>query len=347
MTGATGGASVDRARSHHGVAFDAWAFVLAGLGDGLPEDELLAHLGITEDHWHLANTAFQEDILDDVEAGGTLTEAFDEAMRAARTTWSRPIPPLDTDLRAWLDFFRVWTAADSPTALLEEHGLRATDIHRLNQHWSDKLAKDEALRGEALAILASPAGLAPAFKAESPRLPRAVAADAADATKPARVCAVEPLPFSECVAELAHPRLSVRLPLPERVAPAECGGLTRAAPPVDSPGLVLPFSPSPPAIPVAEETDASAKGADAPRAEPGEVALSIERYAALCVDLTESPDAHEVVLRRYGISAAEKLALDVHWTQQMAADPTTWLAWDRASAQHRAAGSRDGDAGPE
>ena len=347
MAEATHAAPTDRARTHHGVTFEAWAFVLAGLGDGLPEDELLAHLGITEDHWHIANAAFQEDILDDVEAFGTLTETLDEAMRAARTTWSRRIPPIDTDLRAWLDFFRAWAAADAPMALLEANGLRATDIHRLNQHWSDKLATDEALRNEALAILASPPGPTPAPKAESPRLLRASTDEGTDATKPARVSAVEPLPFSEGEPAPAHPRLSVPLPPPERVAPAERGELTHLATPGDSPGLVLPFSAGPPDWPVPEEAEASAPVAEDPRAETDGVALSIERYAALCVDLIESPDAHEAVLRRYGINAAEKLALDVHWTQEMAEDPTIWLAWDRASAQHRADAGRDEDARSE
>jgi hypothetical protein len=80
-------------------------------------------------------------------------------------------------------------------------------------------------------------------------------------------------------------------------------------------------------------------------AEEKPVALSVERYAALCADLIDEPDAHEVVLRRYGISAAERLALDVYWTQKMAEDPGVWLAWDRATAQHRAGLGVEGKAG--
>jgi hypothetical protein len=327
--------SNDRDRAHHGVTFEAWAFVLAGLGDGLPEDELLAHLGITEEHWHLANATFQDDILDDVEAGGTLTEAFDEAMRAARTSWSRLIPPLDTDLRAWLDFYRAWTAAESPVNLLEAHGLRATDIHRLHHHWSGKLAKDEALRREALAILECPAGPMPAPKPELPRLRELVPGGDVDATKPARVRAVAPMPFSDGEPAPAHPRLSVPLPTSKRVAAAARPDETRVATPDELAGLVLPFSASPPELAAPEPEEPSACVTEAAREERDDVALSIERYAALCVDLIDSPEAHEAVLRRYGIDAAEKLALDVYWTQKMAEDTTIWLAWDRASAQHR------------
>jgi hypothetical protein len=332
----------DRDRAHHGVTFEAWAFVLAGLDDGLSEDELLAHLGITEEHWHLANAAFQEDILDDVEAGGTLTEAFDELMRAARASWSRPIPPLDTDLRAWLDFYRAWMAAESPVNLLEAHGLRATDIHRLHHHWSGKLAKDEALRREALAILESPAGPMPAPKPEPARLLEVVAGGDVDATKPGRVRAVAPMPFSGGEPALVHPRLSVPLPTPKRAAAGARLDETWVATPDEVAGLVLPFSAGPPELATPEPEEPSAPAAEAAREEGDGVALSIERYAALCVDLIESPEAHDAVLRRYGINTAEKLALDIYWTQKMADDTAIWLAWDRASAQHRAGLSGDG-----
>lgn len=333
----------DRERAHQGVTFEAWAFVLAGLGDGLPEDDLLAHLGITEERWHLANAAFQEDVLDDVEAGGALTEAFDEAMRAARESWSRPIPPLDTDLRAWLDFYRSWTAAESPVQLLEEHGLRAADIHRLHQYWSGKLAKDEELRREALAILESPAGPMPAPKPEPPRLRALTAEGAVDATKLAKVRAVALMPFSDGEPAPAHPRLSVPLPTPKRVAADARADETRVARPDEIAGVVLPFSASPSESPPPEPAGSSATVAESAPAEGDGVVLSIERYAALCADLIESPEAHEAVLRRYGINAAEKLAADVYWTQKMAEDTTIWLAWDRASVQHRAGLSGDGE----
>jgi hypothetical protein len=333
----------DRGRAHQGVTFEAWAFVLAGLGDGLPEDDLLAHLGITEERWHLANAAFQEDILDDVEIGGTLTEAFDEAMRAARESWSRPIPPLDTDLRAWLDFFGAWTAAESPVQLLEEHGLRAADIHRLHQHWSGKLAKDEELRSEALAILESPAGPMPAPQPEPPRLRGLSAEGAADVTRPAKVRAVAPMPFTDGEPAPGHPRRAGPVPTRPPIAASARADETRVATPDEIAGVVLPFSASPPESAAPEPAEPSATVADATRDERDGVALSIERYAALCEDLIESPDAHEAVLRRYGVNAAEKLALDVYWTQKMAEDTTIWLAWDRASVQHRAGLSGDGE----
>jgi hypothetical protein len=50
-----------------------------------------------------------------------------------------------------------------------------------------------------------------------------------------------------------------------------------------------------------------------------------------------------MVKSRYGITAAEKLALDVYWTQKMAEDTTTWLAWERACAERRAGGRGEGE----
>lgn len=326
----------DGARAHHGVTFEAWAFVLAGLGDGLLQEELLAHLGITDEHWDLASAAFQDDILDDLEAGGMLTEAFDEAMRAARASWSRPIPPLDTDLRAWLDFYRAWTAAESPMGLLEAHGLRGADIHRLHHHWSDRLAKDEVMQREALTILEGPPGPMPAPKPEPARLREGVTTSGVNATTPAGARPLAaPLPFSNRDVAPPHPRLSVPLPRSKNVAKHVRGEETRSAILDEAGASVLPFSAGRPKSAAVEPSQATSSGSDAFRGDGAGIALSIEHYATLCVDLIESPDAHEAILVRYGISAAEKLALDIYWTQKMAEDSAIWLAWDRASSQHR------------
>jgi hypothetical protein len=331
---AEGGAILNpRDELRHGVSFDAWAFVHAGLGDGLSEEELIAHLGIDEERWRAAEDAFQVDLLDDVEAGGIWTEAFDEAMRAARKKWSRRIPPLDVDLRAWLDFQRAWAGAQSPMDVLAIHGLRATDIHRLEEHWQERLAADEALQREALAIRQEPPGPAPTPRPEPVRLPSAGGTvEGADVTAGAVARSHRaPLPFAAGAGAPPPPKLSVPLPKVRRVDRPGTDE-TRVAGVADVAELVLPFlAPEPRAEgPAPAEPVELREGARPDR-------LSIERYAALCVDLIEAPDAHAAVLLRYGITPAEKLALDVHWTQRMAEDPATWLAWDRASTQHRAA----------
>lgn len=333
----------DRDRVHHGVTFEAWAFVLAGLGDGLPEDELLACLGITGERWQLANAAFQEDILDDVEAGGTLTEAFDEAMHAAWTRWSRRIPPLDTDLRAWLDFYRAWTAAESPMDFLEAQRLRATDIHRLQDLWLGRLAEDAALRAAASTILQEPPGPVPTVEPEAARLVVVAAAttETRDVTGAAARGPRVSLPFTDGEPAPVHPRLSVPLPLSTKLAERAGADRTRVVGRAETGGVVLPFL-APEDVILDPEPSPTAPE---PRHDDGErVPLSIERYAALCVDFIEAPDAHGPILMRYGITAAEKLALDVHWTQKMAEDTTIWLAWERACAARRAEAHGDGEA---
>jgi hypothetical protein len=322
---------------HHGVSFSQWAFVLAGLGDGLALEELLAHLELDEVRWEAASAAFDEDMLDDVEGYGALTDELDAAMVAARSSWTRAIPPLDEDLRAWLDFYRAFATAEAPMELLDEHGLRPADILRLQGLWNGRLADDAELRARTTEILGEAAGPLPIPRSEPARLlkkkPRA---GGADETAAARPRAGAQLPFAEGEPALAHPRLSVPLPLAAKMGKRLGVDETRVA---RSEGdvAVLPFV-APRSELAPPEVEATRPPSEAPRAAAEEKrgALSVERYAALCADLIDEPDAHEVVLRRYGISAAEKLALDVHWTQQMAEDPGVWLAWDRATAQHRA-----------
>jgi hypothetical protein len=327
--------------AQHGVPLDVWGVVLAGLGDGFPLEELLAHVGVDERRWVLADTAFNEALVDDVEAGGTLAEALDEAMREARKRWTRAIPPLDLELRAWLDFYRAWVDAEAPLEYLRARGLRATDIHRIQAHWRARLAEEPALRAEALSILEAPPGPVPEPRPKRARLLAApVEEDCVERTdarvrRPSR----DALPFEEGEAAPAHPRLSV--PLPPSQAPPGRGSveLTRAA--VRVPGLdaVLPFASPRDAgdLPAANRDEPSPDVATSRTWEEGDGPehFGIERYAALCVDATEAGVGHHELLRKYGLTAARKLALDTYWTQKMAEDPAVWLAWDRACAARR------------
>ena len=65
--------------------------------------------------------------------------------------------------------------------------------------------------------------------------------------------------------------------------------------------------------------------------------FTVQRYADLCVDLIESPDREEDILRKYGITSWQKAELDAYWTQKMSEDTTIRLAWDRACTERRAA----------
>jgi hypothetical protein len=346
MDGEITGSGAKPAR--HGVPFDAWAFVLAGLGDGLPLEELLAHLGVDDERWTQANAAFNEALLDDVEAGGTLSEALDEAMRDARKRWTRAIPPLDVELRAWLDFHRAWAASAAPLEYLRARGLQATDIHRLQAHWATRLAEDRALRDEALAILEAPAGPAPEPHPEPARLIPAVSDEASGTDRtPAHVgCpSREPLPFAEGEAAPAHPRLSVPLPPSQAATRHGTAEQTRVAVRLPGPEVVLPFPPpgkmGEPAGGNHDSDPPGVAGAHVWAEGEGPEEFTVERYATLCVDSTELGIGESVLLRRYGITAAQKATLDTYWTQRMAEDTAIWLAWDRACAEYRRAGVRE------
>lgn len=125
---------------------------------------------------------------------------------------------------------------------------------------------------------------------------------------------------------------------------------------VEAAGAALPFSPPvdeaskestpfvPPELSEALPVLASPVGGDEsgepePDAGPNgsPMDFTVERYAALCVDLIESAGDNNEVLTEYGITAAQKRALDEYWTQKMTQDTTIWLAWDRASAERRTA----------
>lgn len=147
------------------------------------------------------------------------------------------------------------------------------------------------------------------------------------------------LPFAEGEAAPAHPRLSVPLPPSPAAADRRSVELTRAAVRVPDLDAVLPFMPPCAAGDllavnrVEPPPDAAASHAWADGEGPEE--FGIELYAALCVDLTELAIGHDELLRKYGLTAARKLAFDTYWTQRMAEDPATWLAWDRACTARR------------
>jgi hypothetical protein len=245
-----------RVRSAHGVSFETWAFVLSGLSDGLALEELLAHLDLDEGRWNAADGAFQEELLDDVERGGERSEALDDAMREAKKSWRRPIPPLDCELGAWLDFYRAWAMTEAPMTFLHKIGLRASDIHRLQALWLDRLADDASLRAKAIAILAAPARPAPTPNPGPPQFIRRSAPQAAsaDATAPLALRLVgESLPFMAGAAAPMYPPLSVPLPPPRALA-RRAGMDETSSSPIAGIHPVLPFSAAAPEMPRLDET---------------------------------------------------------------------------------------------
>lgn len=67
-----------------------------------------------------------------------------------------------------------------------------------------------------------------------------------------------------------------------------------------------------------------------------EPALSIERYASLCVELAATPLNAAQALRRYQLSETEWVALDAYWKARFSREPEMQAAWERARAAYRA-----------
>lgn len=93
------------------------------------------------------------------------------------------------------------------------------------------------------------------------------------------------------------------------------------APPAPAPPAAAPSAPAPPAA-----------------APPAPVALpriSLEQYASLCVELDLYPDRTALTLQRYGVSAAQKDALDHHHRAMFAAVPAMGERWKAACRIYR------------
>ncbi|MFO0590357.1 MAG: hypothetical protein U0441_22635 [Polyangiaceae bacterium] len=145
----------------NGVPLAAYAAVRAGLNEGLRLDLLLQAEGIPAPRWSRAEDAFDEALADSAAGDGALLRAFDFHLTSAQDRLARPLPPLDRDLGAWLDFVRRWSESERPAALLTELGLRAADLIRLHRGWMGKLSADRELAERAVAILAGEPGELP------------------------------------------------------------------------------------------------------------------------------------------------------------------------------------------
>ena len=115
------------------------------------------------------------------------------------------------------------------------------------------------------------------------------------------------------------PAVSVAPPDPTPSASAQGGkALVSSAPAV---------SPAAPATISAPATPPLAPAAVAPA---GPRAFTLEQYASLCEDLAQAGPRAEEVLRRYGLTAQERRAVDEHWATRFQAQPTSFLAWEAA-----------------
>ncbi|WP_437731307.1 hypothetical protein [Sorangium sp. So ce1335] len=153
-----------------GVALSAYASVLAYVAEGVPLEQCLDHAAIPAAAWPEVEAAWSARLAESAMEDGALIAACDEHRLAAQAHVDRKVPPLDTELRAWLDFFRTFTAAEDPLGFLEARGLGEGDVFRLLGVWHERIASDEGVRNEATAILAAAPGPPPEVRPEPPTL---------------------------------------------------------------------------------------------------------------------------------------------------------------------------------
>lgn len=145
------------------VPLDRYATVLVMRQEGIPLDEAIARADVPPRAWAKAESAWEARI---ARAEEELIGELDAAFAAAQDRLARPIPPIDRDLAAWLDFLRHWSADPSPMALLERLGLRVQDVFRLQRTWGRRLKEDDALRQSMSRIIQQPLGPMPAIRPE-------------------------------------------------------------------------------------------------------------------------------------------------------------------------------------
>lgn len=242
-----------------GVTLTQFAFVRAGLADGLPLEELLRFLRLEPAAWAPAEEAWDERILDAVgEVDVDLLERLDAKTAEARTHWTRRVSPLDEDLRGWFAFLHAWKSDPEPVDFLRRMGVGTSDMAYLHRLWSDRISKDAKLREDALAMLRDEPGKPPVPIPERPRL-RALRASSGGKSVTADIPFKkgQTLPFGEGEAAPMPPPLAV--PLPRRVRPrATVAGVDETRQ-----GGAAPASAALPFAPPADGTGSSGASADA------------------------------------------------------------------------------------
>ena len=123
-----------------GVPLSVYAAVRGFTAEGVPLAESLAHAAIAPEAWPAVEAAWSARLAESAHDDLSLITACDEHRFRAEAHVERPLPPLDEELRAWLDFFRAFTAAADPLAFLAEHRLVEADLFRLLALWQARSA---------------------------------------------------------------------------------------------------------------------------------------------------------------------------------------------------------------
>jgi hypothetical protein len=166
----TDGASSPQDPEVLGVPLSVYAAVLGYICEGVPLETSLDHVAIPVDEWPAVDAAWSARLAESAVDGGALIEACDQHRFASEAHVERPLPPLDEDLRAWLDFFRAFSVAADPLEFLASRRLVEVDLFRLLAHWQARGASEKELQEASARILGEPPGPVPRVEPRSPTL---------------------------------------------------------------------------------------------------------------------------------------------------------------------------------
>jgi hypothetical protein len=134
-----------------GLRLEQHAGVCAALGLGFPLSDALANDRIEHATWLRAAPAWAAKLAAS-DSQTAIRRAYTARLAEADVWLGRRIKPLDEDLESWLSFLGAWSAAPAQLSLLSGLGLTTSDIARLQQGWTRRMAADPALCRRALEI---------------------------------------------------------------------------------------------------------------------------------------------------------------------------------------------------
>jgi hypothetical protein len=153
-----------------GIPLSAYAAVLGYVIEGVPLAQSLDHAAISAEEWPRVDAAWSERLTESALGDGALIEACDQHRFAVAAHVERSLAPLDEDLRSWLDFFRGFTAAEDPLALLASCGLVEVDLFRLLSLWQGRASADKEVNEATAQILGELPGPVAQVRPQPPRL---------------------------------------------------------------------------------------------------------------------------------------------------------------------------------
>jgi hypothetical protein len=137
------------------ISLEEYAFVTAGLMDEIDLADLLACRAIDAPVWNSGREFWEARILDEVALTGGISDRLSALRLESRRLWHRPVPPLDDDLRAWLDFQRTVLSRPNPLAELARIPITLGDLTAIQTLWQERLTSDDELARQVAKILAS------------------------------------------------------------------------------------------------------------------------------------------------------------------------------------------------